>query len=203
MYIQRALSLVEQASYALPANYGNFAKKILWTVDSGIIFIVFMNWIVCLFVCLFFNLNYVWTYLRHFFDIKYVFNRFAPVVVDVVTFAWLDYQPIFGKWTRAPYLKREKRKTNLMLFSTSFSCCLCCCCLFVCFFISFFFPQCRKLSINLSKEQRVPVHQSFSRKYNMHFYQLAVEWTWYNTIFICTHSCSKINYNNENIKSKN
>ena len=139
MYIQRALSLVEQASYALPANYGNFAKKILWTVDSGIIFIVFMNWIVCLFVCLFFNLNYMWTYLRHFFDIKYVFNRFAPVVVDVVTFAWLDYQPIFGKWTRAPYLKREKRKTNLMLFSTSFSCCLCCCCLFVCFFISFFF----------------------------------------------------------------
>ena len=39
----------------------------------------------------------MWTYLRHFFDIKYVFNRFAPVVVDVVTFAWLDYQSIFGK----------------------------------------------------------------------------------------------------------
>ena len=48
--------------------------------------------------------------------------------------------------------------------------------LFVCVFFYFvFFPQCRKLSINLSKEQRVPVHQSFSRKYKMHFYQLAVE----------------------------
>ena len=51
--------------------------------------------------------------------------------------------------------------------------------LFVCllFYFAFFFPQCRKLSINLSKEQRVPVHQSFSRKCNMHFYQLAVERT--------------------------
>ena len=142
--------------------------------------------------------------LTSLFDIKYVFNRFAPVVVDVVSFAWLDYQPIFGKWTLAPYPKREKRKTNLMLFSASFCCCLCCCCLFVCcYFISFFFSQCRKLSINLSKELRAPVHQSFTRKYNMHFYQLALEWTWYNTIFICTHSCSKINYNNENIKCKN
>ena len=144
----------------------------------------------------------MWTSLRHFFDIKYVFNRFAPVVADVVAFAWLDYQPIFGKWSLAPYPKREKRKTDLMLFSASF----CCCCLFVCLFVILFcfvFFQCRKLSINLSKEQRVPVHQSFSRKYNIHFYQLAVEWTLYNTIFICTHSCSKINYNNENIKSKN
>ena len=35
--------------------------------------------------------------LTSLFDIKYVFNRFAPVVVDVVSFAWLDYQPIFGK----------------------------------------------------------------------------------------------------------
>lgn len=34
--------------------------------------------------------------LTSLFDIKYVFNRFAPVV-DVVSFAWLDYQPIFGK----------------------------------------------------------------------------------------------------------
>ena len=38
-----------------------------------------------------------------------------------------------------------------------------------------FFSQCRKLSINLSKELRVPVHQTFTRKYNMHFYQLALE----------------------------
>ena len=144
------------------------------------------------------------TYFRHFFDIKYVFNRFASVVVNVVTFAWLDYQPIFGKWSLVPHPKREKRKTNLRLFLTSFCCRLCCYSLFVCLLFYFvFFSQCRKLSINLSKEQRVPFHQSFSRKYNMPFYQLAVEWTWYNTIFICTHSCSKINYNNENIKSKN
>ena len=58
-------------------------------------------------------LNYnMWTSLRYFFDIKYVSNRFAPVVVEVVTFAWLDYQPIFGKWSLAPYPKREEAENQ-------------------------------------------------------------------------------------------
>ena len=48
-------------------------------------------------------------------------------------------------------------------------------CLFVVILFRFFFSQCRKLSINLSKDQRVPVHQSFTRKHNMYFYQLPVE----------------------------
>ena len=48
-------------------------------------------------------------------------------------------------------------------------------CLFVVILFRFFFSQCRKLSINLSKDQRVPVHQSFTRKHNMYFHQLPVE----------------------------
>ena len=145
----------------------------------------------------------MWTYLRHFFDLRYVFNRVAPVLLMLLLFHGSITSRFSRNWSLAPYPKREKRKSNLMLFSASFCCCLCCCCLFVCcYFISFFFSQCRKLSINLSKDQRVPVHQSFTRKHNMYFYQLPVEWTWYNAIFIYTHSCSKINYNNENIKSK-
>ena len=119
----------------------------------------------------------MWTYLRHFFDLKYVFNRVAPVVVDVVTFSWLDYQPIFAKLI--PCSLPEKGEAEIqpyVIFDVFLLLSLLL--LFVCFFVilfRFFFSQCRKLSTNLSKEQRVPVHQSFTRKYNMHFYQLAVE----------------------------
>ena len=145
----------------------------------------------------------MWTYLRHFFDLKYVFNRVAPVLLMLLLFHGSITSRFSRNWSLAPYPKREKRKSNLMLFSTSFCCCLCCCCLFV-FLLSyfvFFFLNVENL-VQISVKNRVPVHQSFTRKHNMHFYQLPVEWTWYNAIFIYTHSCSKINYNNENIKSK-
>lgn len=117
----------------------------------------------------------MWTYLRHFFDLKYVFNRVAPVVVDVVTFSWLDYQPIFAKLIPCSLPEKGEAEIQPCYFRRLFVVVFVVVCLFFCYLISFFFSQCRKLSTNLSKEQRVPVHQSFTRKYNMHFYQLAVE----------------------------
>ena len=101
-----------------------------------------------------------------------------------------------------PTLRYFRRLFVVVVVVVRFSVCLFVILFGFLFFVFCFFSQCRKLRINLSKEQRAPVRQSFTTKYNIHFYLLAVEWTWYNTIFICTHSCSKIQYNDENIKSK-
>ena len=81
----------------------------------------------------------MWTYLRHFFDIKYVFNRFAPVVVDVVTFSWLDYQPIFGKWfLMIPSSLTEKGEAENQPY-VIFDVFLLLSLLFVCLFFVFYF----------------------------------------------------------------
>ena len=50
---------------------------------------------------------------------------------------------------------------SVCLFVILFRFCFCFC----------FFSQCRKLSINLSKEQRAPVRQSFTTKYTMNMIQ--------------------------------
>ena len=48
-------------------------------------------------------------------------------------------------------------------------------CLFFCYLISFFFFLNVENLVQISVKNRVPVHQSFTRKHNMHFYQLPVE----------------------------
>lgn len=78
----------------------------------------------------------MWTYLRHFFDLKYVFNRVAPVVVDVVTFSWLDYQPIFAKLI--PCSLPEKGEAEIQPYVIFDVFLLLSLLLFVCFFVILF-----------------------------------------------------------------